>query len=379
MSHKAVHPFPARMAPEIAEQAVSKLPARAVILDPMMGSGTFPIAALNSGRRAIGLDADPLAIVIATTAAGLFDPIAFAEAAERVVGRAHTIQPGLPEDLDTIDFIRFWFDDMAADQLGRLAAAIATEPGSLQPPLWCAFSRLIITKDAGASRARDAAHSRPHRVRAAATIDPLERYLESARVVLGRIPIRDPGPPEASFCLGDARELALPDASVDAVMTSPPYLSAIDYVRGHRLSLVWMGYTVRELRALRANAVGAERAPDDADSTALADEKDLPLSNRARGVLRRYASDLAGLAAESVRVVKPGGSITWVLADASLEGTRIPIGHLAETVLTRAGATLSARVTRAIPSGSRYLPPPDSTSTALRARMREESILTFAV
>src|SRR3546814_12385395 len=36
--------------------------------------------------------------------------------------------------------------------------------------------------------------------------------------------------------LGDARDLALDARSVDAIVTSPPYLNAIDYMRGHRIS-----------------------------------------------------------------------------------------------------------------------------------------------
>ena len=42
---------------------------------------------------------------------------------------------------------------------------------------------MIITKDAGASRARDVSHSRPHVVREKAAIDPIERYVASAELV----------------------------------------------------------------------------------------------------------------------------------------------------------------------------------------------------
>src|SRR3546814_13429090 len=52
--------------------------------------------------------------------------------------------------------------------------------------------------------------------------------------------------------LGDARDLALDARSVDAIVTSPPYLNAIDYMRGHRMSLVWLGYRLDELRTIRS-------------------------------------------------------------------------------------------------------------------------------
>jgi len=44
------------------------------------------------------------------------------------------------------------------------------------------------------------------------------------------------------------------------VLTSPPYLNAIDYLRGHRLALVWLGHELGPLKEIRANSVGAERA-----------------------------------------------------------------------------------------------------------------------
>jgi DNA modification methylase len=54
--------------------------------------------------------------------------------------------------------------------------------------------------------------------------------------------------------------------SVDAVLTSPPYLNAIDYMRGHRMSLVWLGHSLTELRHIRSNSIGAERGSAYADT-----------------------------------------------------------------------------------------------------------------
>jgi hypothetical protein len=62
--------------------------------------------------------------------------------------------------------------------------------------------------------------------------------------------------------LGDARSLIFADRSVDRVLTSPPYLNAIDYMRGHRLSLVWLGHSLPALRAIRSGSVGSEKGLD---------------------------------------------------------------------------------------------------------------------
>src|SRR5688500_15728767 len=62
----AFHPFPARMSLAVAEYLVAQLSAPgAIVLDPMVGSGTTVIAARNLGRIGTGFDRDPLAVTIA--------------------------------------------------------------------------------------------------------------------------------------------------------------------------------------------------------------------------------------------------------------------------------------------------------------------------
>src|SRR5260370_41009909 len=62
---RTVHPFPARMAPSIALDELSRVRANGLrILDPMAGSGTTLVAARSRGHVAIGFDTDPLALLI---------------------------------------------------------------------------------------------------------------------------------------------------------------------------------------------------------------------------------------------------------------------------------------------------------------------------
>src|SRR6266849_9639799 len=70
---------------------------------------------------------------------------------------------------------------------------------------------------------------------------------------------RDRGP-APSIHLGDARKLPVESGSIDLVLTSPPYLNAIDCLRCSKFSLIWMGETISGLRRVRADSVGAEAA-----------------------------------------------------------------------------------------------------------------------
>jgi DNA modification methylase len=53
---------------------------------------------------------------------------------------------------------------------------------------------------------------------------------------------------KARFEIGDARNLRLKDNSIDAIVTSPPYSFAIDYVENDRPQLEYLGYDTSELK-----------------------------------------------------------------------------------------------------------------------------------
>ena len=59
-----IHPFAARMAPELALQALELVPEDGIVVDPMMGSGTVIRQASDLGLTAIGFDVDPLAVLM---------------------------------------------------------------------------------------------------------------------------------------------------------------------------------------------------------------------------------------------------------------------------------------------------------------------------
>ena len=185
-----VHPFPARMAPELALERLPKEPAR--VLDQMMGSGTIPVLAGAAGHSATGYDLDPLALLIAEVWGRPLEEEAYLLAAGDVAEHAREAEPAeVPvKDTETLEFIERWFDEVARGRLAALTHAIDEQQDVLQPALWCAFSRLIITKDRGASLARDVSHSRPHKVRERTDFDPIAYY--PAIRTRGREATRDP-------------------------------------------------------------------------------------------------------------------------------------------------------------------------------------------
>jgi SAM-dependent methyltransferase len=394
LGREPVHPFPARMAPGIALQAMATGSDELRVLDPMAGSGTVLAMARARGHRSFGFDLDPLAVLIskAWTIANNPDEVRSCakEALEsaRELASCMTTDDAYPisSDDETRKFVSYWFDPQARVQLAALSVCIehvSTE--ATRNVLWCAYSRLIITKQAGASLARDLAHSRPHRCYAEAPLKPFEKFIASVERVLSNslsTRTRDRGP-APTIKLADARKLPLPSNSIDLVLTSPPYLNAIDYLRCSKFSLVWIGESISGLRQVRGNSVGAEAkrgaTAEDPDVVRVMDAMRLKpkLTRRNLRILARYIDDMRIAISEVGRVLDRGGRAIYVVGENSMLGTYIRNSIVVCQLAEMAGLILEKRSTHALPANRRYMPPPATSAGAMDARMRREVILTF--
>lgn len=382
---KPIHPFPARMAPEISRRVLAELPRGSRVIDPMCGSGTVLRNAVELGHDAVGVDLDPLAVLLSrswTTPVGAHRLL---HDAQVIVDRAMSLASGEVRspwsEIATGQFAEFWFGEAQRLDLLRLSTVLRRSRLKSTPFLWVCLSRLIITKDHGASLARDVSHGRPHRVMTSNGFDVFAEFVRAARLVARRL--------EPSLIHGtaivvqeDARLLSAGTLGCfDVAITSPPYLNAIDYLRAHRLSLIWMGYEVSQLQVIRAEEVGAERtqlaSPIEVEGF-IAPESARGLAPRFVGWVRRYASDMEATMRSLASVVRPEGVVVVVVGNSLVRGASIDNAGIVIKCAEAASLKLVDRTRRAIPARRRYLPPPTHGSPFAK-RMREESVLTFAV
>lgn len=347
---------------------------------------------------AIGFDTDPLAVLIAKAWCSDVDEEKLERAAKEIVNQARkrysqlSLGEAYPRggDSETRKFVRFWFDDTNRRQLAALSDTIHRfQDPDLNPLMWCAFSRLIITKRKGASLAMDVSHSRPHRVYIKAPIKALEQFPLAVKAILKAAPFKKSNHrkfPQARIQNGDARRLPIEDESVDMVITSPPYLNAIDYLRGHKLSLVWMGYTVGTIRDIRASNIGTEtQASPNPQEQYVAQALDQmgrigQIPERFKGMLMQYVLDMNACLREIKRVLTKRGQVVLIVGDSTLQGVFVRNSKVVEYLGKQNGLFVRSNRRRELPENRRYLPPPtlSRSGAQLRNRMREEAIITFS-
>lgn len=386
---KHIHPFPARMAPEIALEKILNLKTGQTVLDPMTGSGMVLSQAVRSGINAIGVDLDPLAELISRVGATSINEDEVRGGLKILLERCAVLSSDvrllwIDEDVETTNFIDFWFAPKQKAQLRMLSFHLHAQPINVSDVvlsvLKVALSRLIITKEPKASLARDTAHSRPHRTIQKNDFDVLSAMQSSLNHVLSALDAPSVKMKAKTF-LGDARNLTkLKNNTVDCIITSPPYLNAIDYMRGHRMSLVWLGYRLEDLRKIRGSSIGAERALNNKLSDNFLNilfELGLDqLENKNKYMLDRYFSDLLQQTKEAYRVLKKDAVGTYVIGNSTIRGTYVQNSELLKRAGILAGFEILGETVREIPDHRRYMPMMVA-GNSLAKRMRTEHIIDF--
>lgn len=391
---KSIHPFPARMAPDIIDQFLAQASPDTIVLDPMCGSGTVLRKAAQFGVNSIGLDTDPLAILMTRVATRSVDSKKVLEAMGRVVeyGRRYGLQANLIPSIDKCDetkgFVQFWFAKKQVNEINAIVRGISNQgknySASVLDLLKLAVSKIIITKGPGASLAGDVSHSRPHRIMTKNrfdVFDGFERAVNSILKILSTVEVKRK--PQVRF--GDVRKLkSVKPGQIDMIVTSPPYLNAIDYLRGHKLSLVWLGHRLPDIMSLRATNVGAERSMELSSinqetwfKVVAICPQIAELPQKRIGMIHRYVNDIRKMHRQFSRVLKKNGKLHAVVGNSTLHDVYVPNSEIFRICGEEFGFSLIEESVREIPANKRYLPTV-SAAGELEKRMRHEVVQSFS-
>ncbi len=386
-----LHAFAAKFPPQLPRLFIDELTRPGEwVLDPMAGSGTALVEAVLAGRHAVGIDFDPLAVLIAQVKSIPRNLLRCAQVGAEVLQKAENIlhsvvdkELGCFYSPRAVEFFRFWFEEHTVAELYALVQAIqAVEEVDVRAFLQVVFSSIIITKSGSLTRARDLAHSRPHR-------DPNRQVKQSAleafrkqlhvAIELQQSIVGVTG--QAVVTRADARALPLRNHSAHLIFTSPPYAAnAIDYMRAHKFSLMWLGYAPQMLTTLRARYIGSERRSSKmvfASETANRVLQNLQRKDERRAaVVAHYFRDMEVALREMLRVLAEGRAAVLVVGSSTIRG----VGIKAPTVLTELADSIGFQVIgmakREIVRNARMMPVSHNSSrNGIEARMHEEGVI----
>ena len=244
------------------------------------------------------------------------------------------------------------------------------------------FSSVIITKSGGVSLARDLAHSRPHLDKTKIPKNAIEQFSLRLRKNLVSISqLRTNGTAAASLA-GDARLMPLRDGVVDLVVTSPPYANAIDYMRAHKFSLVWLGEDLTELSELRSEYVGSERVGHTPyaglpDRPGAITQKLAELDGSKAAILRKYFVEMKSVLAEVYRVLREDSAAIVVVGPSVMRGIDVQTHYCLADIAGVVGFDVVGVARRLLDRNKRMMPARfgKKTDSMIEQRMHEEYVI----
>lgn len=335
----------------------------AVVLDPWNGSGTTTTVCSQRGILSAGFDLNPAMVVVArarlldSTIADSLSPLL-----EVLLRSAKDlVSSGAPEPLCS------WFTKGTAMRLRALDSAIrkllVSQAASLDVSKFSSLASFfyVLLFRLARKAIKSGSVSNPTWTRETFEQERLVRLtwrqIEAAlRVDLGSIQLVDPSKGSrrqaaSHLATADSRSIPLPDHSVDAVISSPPYCTRIDYAVATRVELAVLGLGEDSVDALRRDMLGTTVAakhlevPDLPPIVASLVERIAAHPSKASGTYYRrttedYFHKLNRSLAEISRVVKPEGSLVLVVQDSYYKNIHIDLAACTSSILSEFGFSL---------------------------------------
>ncbi len=308
------HAYPARAHPVTARRLVEAFaPPGGVVLDPFCGSGTVLVEAMLAGRDAIGTDLNPLAVMLARAKTFARPPAktqSLVEAAKGVAAFADARRKaklGATKRLSDEDVQLFAPHVLL--ELDGLRAGIAKAPPEHRPELGLVLSAILVKLSQ-----KKGDTSQEHVPKRIAAGYPARLFVKKADDLAARFDAFAAAlaeanggarKPRARVFLDDATKLAhVADKSIDAVVTSPPYVATYDYLEHHALRLRWLGL---DATPLAEGEMGSRRSYARATPEEAREE---------------WSRELDRLFRALARVTKPGADIVLLMADSATAPSR---------------------------------------------------------
>ena len=344
-----LHEYPARMIPQIAKRLILRYsPENGKILDPFCGSGTTLVEARLACRYSIGVDINPLAVLLTKVKATPidfkdieFDATEFMKKLE--VNYIHAKKTGrLPAPpLYIHRNLLHWFKESVARDLEFIYQKInEVENQDIIDLLKVVFSDTVFRTSNIDHRSSRFIRILPKEKLSSYNpnvlnyfrkklIDSVQKVARFTREVK-RIESRwKPKLPVVKTIRDDARKLPFKNDEFDAIITSPPYgeeKNTVAYCRWAKLALAWLRINSKLIRETEKLSLGGSISVD------VYKQLDVMPSPTVKNLLKEIAEkdaqrvkdalpfffDYSRCLKEMYRVLKPGGYCCIVIGDRSI-------------------------------------------------------------
>jgi hypothetical protein len=303
-------------------------PDSTTVLDPWNGSGTTTLAARSTGLRSIGVDLNPMASVVARLRATASD-VQVAVAApsrDRIT-------------CDDNDPLFAWLTKPTVERLRAWTQLLCNLPPGESALCYVALFRVVrnLTKKFEGSNPTWVRRARNPDDLIHVDDDHIDLLLrDEQKAIISRLSSQPRLRAPVLLITASATKLPIADESIDIILTSPPYLTRIDYAVAYARELAVLDVNISADRDLRESLMGttlirsSQKSDLNLGPTAqellanVSQHRSRASSGYYKKQFEQYLSDLTASFDQITRVANQGATMVLVVQDSYYK--EIPIG-----------------------------------------------------
>jgi SAM-dependent methyltransferase len=303
------------------------VPAGGMVLDPFCGTGTTLLAAKQKGYESKGFDILPLGVFVSRVKLRDYDLPALEDSVRWLGGLRFQKPKTKLVDIRFLD-MRKVYTPYARDDIAFFWENImALKDEKIRDFLLLGLISIVgqasnTMKDGGVLRIVKKHH-----------VPPVKHLLKTKlkRMIKD---LRESEPSEASWSaeVGDARNIPIEGETVDAVITSPPYLNFVDYTKVYALELSLLVSSANDMEAYRRMSLRSHVAAEYEGGVPNEIEdilKRVTVIDSGRDkvptVVESYLTDMYLNLREVARSLRSGGCAAYVVGNATLPGVSVDV------------------------------------------------------
>ena len=350
------HRYPAKFIPQLARRCILENSDEGdLIIDPFCGCGTALVESLIQGRRSIGTDINPVAILISTAKTTPIEPEKLSKEKERLFKSIENNQEHKQEKFN--ERIVYWFpyEDIRLKLSSILHQINLVEDKDLRTFFLCGFSHIL--KNCSIWRANSNKPTRDFNKKQQDPIKTFRRHIngmergnsELYNLTLNKLLKQN------KAVLSDARKIPTKEGTAKMIVTSPPYVTSYEYADLHQLTALWLQY-VDSLAEFRKGFIGS-RHKQDIDHNGIKSElaketiEKLSLQSRKEGLgTKNYFLEMQECFEEMYRVLEPKGKAFIVIGNTRIKGVDILNAEIFVEIMNNIGFKTYKIIKRVVPS-----------------------------
>ncbi len=353
------HRYPAKFLPNLVKKIIEDYTEPGdIIADMFAGCGTTLVESKIHGRKSVGVDINPVAQLITNVKTS---PIRQGLLESKFQIILSEIENFRPEDFHNIEKharIDYWFYPSEKYKIAFLYQIITELKTTKKVKNFFLVALSNILKNCSkwlqsSTKPQIDSDKKPTEVFKAFNRQ-VKSMLKQNERFFNRLEELQFTNIESKLVLEDARDTSIKPGTINAIITSPPYVTSYEYADLHQLTGYWFEY-LNNLLEFRSNFIGtfysygeSLKSNSKIAQAAIDDLKDIHL--RTAKEVANYFNDMYDVANEMHRVLKNGGKTFVVIGNTTFKNVKIQSAEIFAELLELIGFTIENVIKRSIPN-----------------------------